>query len=110
MFIPVGLAMPIPGLLDKLPGIRTKPLARFNTGGPDVEMIRVDTGATLSGGRAEVHRMWVVFSGSGECGGRGIAEGTFIYSPPGSDIPPLRADQQVIIYSSRFETRRVTRS
>jgi hypothetical protein len=95
-----------PWLESKLgAGVMTKPLARFNAGGPDVEMIRVAAGATLTGGRAEVHRMWVVFAGSGECGGRNITEGTFIYSPPGSDIPALSASDEIVIYSSRFETR-----
>lgn len=85
--------------------VKTKPLARFNAGGPDVEMIRIDAGAGLTGGRAEVHRMWVVFAGKADCGGRDITEGTFIYSPPGSDIPELRATEEIVIYSSRFETR-----
>lgn len=86
-------------------GMATKPLARFNAGGPDVEMLRIDAGASLAGGRADVHRMWVVFSGRGECGGTSVTEGTFIYSPPGSDIPELRATEEIVIYSSRFEKR-----
>ena len=90
-------------------GVMTKALARFNAGGPDVEMIRIKAGATLTGGRAEVHRMWVVFSGLGECGGRKISEGTFIYSPPGSDIPALGATEEIVIYSSGFEARALHR-
>jgi hypothetical protein len=95
-----------PWLPSKLgPGVQVKSLARFNAGGPDVEMLRVSAGSALTGGRAETHRMWVVFSGCGDCGGREVSEGTFIYSPPGSDIPALRAEDEIVIYSSRFETR-----
>ena len=83
----------------------TKPLARFNAGGPDVEMMRVPAGAKLAGGKADDHRMWVVFAGSGICGGRGISEGTFIYSPPDSVIPEIVVDEEIIIYASRFESR-----
>ena len=86
-------------------GVMVKPLARFNAGGPDIEMLRVGAGAALAGGRAEVHRMWVVFAGSGDCAGRGVSEGSFIYSPPGSEIPALSAEEEMVIYSSRFEAR-----
>ena len=87
------------------PGVMVKSLARFNAGGPDIEMLRIAAGATLAGGRAEVHRMWVVFAGKGDCGGRAVSEGSFIYSPPGSDIPTLRVEEEAVLYCSRFETR-----
>ncbi|OFZ99977.1 MAG: hypothetical protein A3H35_13025 [Betaproteobacteria bacterium RIFCSPLOWO2_02_FULL_62_17] len=86
-------------------GVMVKTLARFNAGGPDIEMLRVGAGTTFSGGRAQDHRMWVVFAGKGDCGGREVSEGTFIYSPPGSGIPALRADQEMVVYSTRFEAR-----
>jgi len=46
-----------------------------------------------------------VFSGSGICGGHGISEGTFIYSPPGSVIPEIVVGEEIILYASRFESR-----
>ena len=95
-----------PWLESKLAaGLMTKPLARFNAGGPDVEMMRIPAGAKLAGGKADNHRMWVVFAGSGICGGRGISEGTFIYSPPDSVIPEIVVGEEIIIYASRFESR-----
>ena len=97
-----------PWLADAItPGVARKALARFNAGGPDVEMLRIDADTTLDAGRADVHRMWVVFAGRGDCGGRSVSEGSFIYSQPGSEIPALRADEELVIYCSRFETRPV---
>jgi mannose-6-phosphate isomerase-like protein (cupin superfamily) len=87
-------------------GVERKPMARFNAGGPDVEMLRVKSGATLSGSRAQVHRMWVVFSGEGHCGEVPVSEGCFIYSPPGSEIPPLRAREDTVIFAPSFEAGR----
>ena len=86
-------------------GVMVKSLARFNAGGPDIEMRRIAPGATIAGSRTEAHRMWVVFAGSGDCGDRGVSEGSFIYSPPGSQIPALRADEEMVVYSTGFEKR-----
>lgn len=86
-------------------GVMVKPLARFNAGGPDIEMLRIAAGASIPPGRSEQHRMWVVFSGNGDCGGRSVSEGSFIYSPPGSEIPTLRAAEEMVVYASRFESR-----
>ncbi len=91
---------------DETPGVQRKPLARFNAGGPDAEMLRVAAGAFLTGARAEFHRMWVVFSGKGECGKRAVSEGSFIYSPPGSDIPALHGVEETVIFATRFESRK----
>jgi len=76
-----------------VPGVSTKPLARFNETGPTISLVRVEPGSRLPGGEAECHQISTVVAGTVCYGERPAGVGTILYYPPGCTFSGIGADE-----------------
>jgi hypothetical protein len=91
--------------VDVEPGVSAKTLARFNAAGPELGLVRLSPGAAFEEERSDRHRIFCVFSGEAECGGKKLSESSYVYCPPGMALEPFRAASETVIFGARFESK-----
>jgi len=86
------------------PGVDVKPLGIFNATGPGIKLVRLPAGATLAGGRAPHHQMWIVVSGRVRCGDRSAGEGAYLYGPPNADRCAIVGEADAVLLVASLAT------
>ncbi len=90
---------------SRTPGVSLKPLATFNAGGPGVQLLKVERGATLPSGSPENQHILMLASGKLRRDGETLGQGTYIYCPPGSTRPALAAEEETLLLAAEFQVR-----
>jgi hypothetical protein len=87
------------------PGISLKPLAAFNAGGPAIQLLKLDPGATLSAGTPENQLLLMWASGKLVHNGAPLGAGAYMYCPAGCSRPAMVAEEETVLMAAEFQVR-----